>query len=457
MLNIVILAAGKGTRMHSSLPKVLHPVAGKPMLGHVLDACKALSNATKPVVVIGHGSEKVQSTFNERGVEWAMQTEQLGTGHAVQQAVPRLDDAAMVLILMGDVPLIKTQTLKDLVERGSHTGFGLLTLTLDKPTGYGRIIRNAENKVTGIVEEKDASDTQRQIDEVNTGVMAIRGDMLKRWLSNLSSDNAQGEYYLTDVVSMAVEEGVEIVTQSALTEHEVMGVNNRLQQAFVERAYQRENADVLMAAGLTLADPNRIDVRGTLTHGKDCFIDVNCVFEGDVVLGDNVYIGPNCTISNAAIGDGVNLKANSVLEDCVLDGDNDVGPFARLRPATKLAKGAKIGNFVETKKANIGLGSKVNHLSYVGDAELGDGVNVGAGTITCNYDGVNKHKTTLGDGVFVGSNSTLVAPITVEEGGFVAAGSVITKTVKKNSLGISRAKQSNLEGWKSPKKRQESN
>jgi len=452
MLNVVVLAAGKGTRMNSELPKVLHPIAGKPMLGHVLDTCQRVDEC-KPVVVIGHGADHVKAQFSDRDVSWAIQSEQLGTGHAVQQAVPMLEDEAIVLILMGDVPLIRANTLEELVNRSKTTGFGLLTLTIDNPTGYGRIIRTSAGQVTGIVEEKDATPEQRLITEVNTGVMAIKGSHLKRWLTNLSSNNAQGEYYLTDVVERAVEEGIEISTQSAQSEHEVMGINNRAQQAFVERAHQREIAEQLLTDGVTLADPERIDVRGQLTVGRDTYIDVNAVFVGEVSLGNNVTIEPNCFITNSVIGDNVHIKANTVLEDTLLRANNDVGPFARLRPGTELEDGAKIGNFVETKKASIGRGSKVNHLSYIGDTEIGEGSNIGAGTITCNYDGVNKFKTRIGDDVFVGSNSTLVAPLNIDSSGFVAAGSVITKTVESNSLAIGRSKQITRAGWVSPKKK----
>ena len=451
-LDIVVLAAGKGTRMYSDLPKVLHPIAGKPMLAHVLDAVVDMADAST-TVVIGHGAETVRAAFGDRKVNWAEQTAQLGTGHAVMQAAPFLRDDATTLILMGDVPLIKTQTLIDLVKRAESTGFGLLTLKLDDPTGYGRIVRNVSGKVEGIIEQKDSTPEQLLIGEVNTGVMAINGGKLKRWLSSLSNNNAQGEYYLTDVVATAVNEGVEIATQAAQSLHEVMGVNNRIQQAELERAYQRGYASTLLAAGLSLADPERIDVRGTLRHGKDCFIDVNCVIEGEVTIGNGVVIGPNCHLKNATIGDGAMIKAFTSIEDSSLAGTNDVGPYARLRPGTQLGHGAKIGNFVETKKAEIGDGSKVNHLSYIGDAVLGSGVNVGAGTITCNYDGINKHQTVLADDVFIGSNSTLVAPITVGKGSFVGAASVITKTVDENSLAISRSKQKNVAGWVPPKKR----
>lgn len=450
-LDIVVLAAGKGTRMYSDLPKVLHSIAGKPMLEHVLDAVVDMGDTT--TVVIGHGAETVRAAFSDLNVNWAEQTAQLGTGHAVLQAASYLRDDATTLILMGDVPLIKTQTLVDLIRRADSTGFGLLTLKLDDPTGYGRIVRDASGKVEGIIEQKDSSPEQLLINEVNTGVMAINGAKLKRWLSSLSNNNAQGEYYLTDVVATAVTEGVEIATQLAQSLHEVMGVNNRVQQAELERAYQSGYASQLLAAGLSLADPARIDVRGNLRHGKDCFIDVNCVFEGEVTIGNGVVIGPNCHLKNVTIGDGAVIKAFTSIEDSLLAGTNEVGPYARLRPGTQLGDGAKIGNFVETKKAKIGDGSKVNHLSYIGDAVLGNGVNVGAGTITCNYDGINKHQTVLADDVFVGSNSTLVAPISVGKGSFVGAASVITKEVEENALAISRSKQKNVVGWLPPRKR----
>jgi len=455
LIDVIVLAAGKGTRMRSNLPKVLHPIAGKEMLRHVLDAVPHYDEMTTTVVV-GHGADIVKDRFAATELNFAEQTEQLGTGHAVMAAESHIRDDATALILMGDVPLIKRATLDSLVEASKSTGFSLLTLTLDNPFGYGRILRDSQGDVTGIVEEKDASDQQRLVQEVNTGIMAIKGDLLKRWLKGLSSNNAQGEYYLTDVVALAVAEGVMINTQQASSLDEVMGVNNRRQQAELERSFQMSVANNLLDNGMTLADPSRIDVRGNLAHGNDCFIDVNCVFEGDVVFGDNVVIESNCVIKNATIGANTVVKANSCIEESTLAGDNDIGPFARLRPGSELALKAKIGNFVETKKAIIGEGSKVNHLSYVGDAELGTGVNVGAGTITCNYDGVNKHKTVIGDDAFVGSNSTLVAPLNVGNGGFVGAGSVITKEVSSQSLALSRAKQRELKDWVSPKKRKDS-
>jgi len=455
LIDVIVLAAGKGTRMRSNLPKVLHPIAGKEMLAHVLDAIPSYNNASTTVVV-GHGADQVKQRFLGRELNFAEQTEQLGTGHAVMAAQNYIRDDATALILMGDVPLIKTESLEELVNASQETGFSLLTLHLDNPFGYGRILRDDAGDVVGIIEEKDATDAQRKVQEVNTGIMAIKGEQLKRWLKGLSSDNAQGEYYLTDVVGLAVAEGINIKTQQAASLDEVMGVNNRRQQAELERSYQLNIANKMLDNGMTLADPSRVDVRGEIEHGNDCFIDVNCVFEGNVVLGDNVTIESNCVIKSSVIGANTIIKANSCIEDSSLAGDNDIGPFARLRPGSQLAARAKIGNFVETKKALIGEGSKVNHLSYIGDAELGTGVNVGAGTITCNYDGVNKHQTLIGDDVFVGSNSTLVAPLNIGDAGFVGAGSVITKEVSAQSLALSRAKQRELKDWISPKKRKDS-
>ncbi|BFM18682.1 bifunctional UDP-N-acetylglucosamine diphosphorylase/glucosamine-1-phosphate N-acetyltransferase GlmU [Maricurvus nonylphenolicus] len=452
MLDIVVLAAGKGTRMKSNLPKVLHPVAGRPLLGHVLDTARSFDDAQLHVV-IGHGAELVEQRLAGDDVQFVMQTEQLGTGHAVQQAAPSLRDDATVLILYGDVPLIKSSTLEQLVDTVAEGAMGLLTVKLEDPTGYGRIVRNPDGLVTAIVEQKDANPEQLTINEVNTGVMAMRNADLQRWLPQLSSDNAQQEYYLTDVIALAQSEGIVINTVNPDSEMEVLGVNNRQQQAELERYYQQHLAEQLMVEGVTLIDPSRFDCRGSLSAGSDVEIDINCVFEGDVKLGDNVKIGPNCVITNSRIGDNTVIKANSVLEDAVVADQCDIGPFARLRPGTNLSSKAKIGNFVETKKANIGVGSKVNHLTYIGDAEIGEGANIGAGTITCNYDGVNKSKTEIGDGAFIGSNSSLVAPVKIGAGATVGAGSTVAKDVEANQLAVARGKQRNIDNWPKPEKK----
>ncbi|WP_075184783.1 bifunctional UDP-N-acetylglucosamine diphosphorylase/glucosamine-1-phosphate N-acetyltransferase GlmU [Teredinibacter haidensis] len=451
MLDIVILAAGKGTRMRSSKPKVLHTLAGKPFVSHVIDRSHEMkADAIK--VVIGHGAEQVEQQLAAPGIEFVEQTEQLGTGHAVQQVLPLLHAQATILILYGDVPLIKTKTLEELVAKVSDSSMGLLTIELEDPMGYGRIVRE-NGEVVAIVEQKDATDEQLNIAEINTGVMAVKGQHLLEWLPALSNDNAQGEYYLTDIIAMARNSGISVQTTQPESEGEVMGVNNRMQQAELERIYQREIAEQLMVEGVTLLDPARFDCRGSLTVGSDCVVDVNCVFEGKVTLGNNVHIGPNCMLKDTTVGDNTQIHANSVLEDSELEASCNIGPYARLRPGSKLAEGAKIGNFVETKKAVIGKGSKVNHLSYVGDAELGEGVNVGAGTITCNYDGVNKHKTSIGDGVFVGSNTALVAPVSMAKGTTIAAGSIVTRNSKENELVVARSRQQNLPGWKRPTKK----
>lgn len=456
MTEIVILAAGKGTRMRSSMPKVLHTLAGKPFVQHVIDTASSLPEP-KISIVVGHGAEAVKSGVASDGItlDFAEQREQLGTGHAVQQALPYISGDQAVLILYGDVPLISESTLRELLASVSESTMALLTFDLENPDGYGRIVRD-NNKVVAIVEQKDASEDQLAIKEINTGVMAVHGDHLKQWLPKLSNDNAQGEYYLTDIISMAVEEGVSVEAVKAATEIEITGVNSRIQQAQLERAFQLDQATQLLENGLSIADPARIDIRGELTHGQDSFVDVNCVFEGSSTIGNKVVIGPNCIIKDAKIGDNVEIKANSIIESSDVDDGCVIGPYARLRPDTKLAKNAKIGNFVETKKAEIGEGSKVNHLSYVGDAILGSGVNVGAGTITCNYDGVNKSLTTIEDGAFIGSNSALVAPVTIGKNATVGAGSTVTKDSSEDQLVLSRAKQRNLDGWQRPRKNEKS-
>jgi len=452
-LQVVILAAGQGTRMKSKLPKVLHPLAGKPFLEYVVDNALALQ-AHNTHVVVGHGAEVVKERLANYAVDWIEQTEQLGTGHAVAQALPAIEDDSVVLVLYGDVPLTSKETLDELLAKVNDNSLALLTVNLSNPAGYGRIVRDAENHVKAIVEEKDASENQRKITEGNTGILAVSGAKLKSWLPTLSSDNAQGEYYLTDTIAMAVADGMEVVAVSAKTEEEVQGINSRQQQAALERWYQLQLANELMVAGATLADPARIDIRGQISTGQDVFIDVNAVFEGEVTLGNDVHIGPNVQIINSSIGDGTTINANSVIENTEISIGCQVGPYARLRPGTRLAENAKIGNFVETKQADIGPGSKVNHLSYVGDAKLGRDVNVGAGTITCNYDGANKHLTDIGDNVFVGSNSALVAPIKIEAGATVGAGSTLSADVEAESLVVARGKARVVRDWKRPVKKQ---
>lgn len=450
-LHVVILAAGQGSRMKSALPKVLHPIAGRPMLHHVIETAKQLG-AEKIHTVIGHGADKVREATAEASVNWVTQSEQLGTGHAVAQALPDLPDDARVLVLYGDVPLTRHETLDGLVGTLDENTLGLLTVTMDNPQGYGRIVRNADGDVQSIVEQKDASPEQQQIREVNTGILAVSAKHLKSWLPTLSNSNAQGEYYLTDIIAMAVEQGLRVLVSQPENPYEVQGVNNRLQLAELERWFQRRQADRLMTEGATLADPARVDVRGELSIGNDLWIDVNVVFEGNVSLGSNVSIGPGCVIKDATIAEGTEIKANSVIEGAVIGANAQIGPFARIRPGTELAANTKVGNFVETKKAIVGEGSKINHLSYVGDASLGRNVNVGAGTITCNYDGVNKYQTVLGDGVFVGSNTALVAPVTVAAEATIGAGSTITRDVADHELAVARGRQRNIAGWEKPKK-----
>ncbi len=451
-LHVIILAAGQGSRMKSRLPKVLHKVAGKPMLHHVIDTARSLG-AEGIHGVIGHGAEQVRAVTPASDIHWALQEQQLGTGHAVAQALPAVPDGVIALVLYGDVPLINPETLVALVSRVSERSLGLLTVDLDNPEGYGRILRNDQGRVIAIVEQKDASESEKAICEVNTGILAVHSDHLKRWLPQLSNSNAQGEYYLTDIIAMAADEGLAIEVAQPSHEQEVQGVNNRLQLAELERWFQRCEAERLMSEGATLADPARIDVRGELTVGQDVLIDVNVVFEGRVTLGDNVSIGPNCMIRDASLADNVTVYANSIIEGAEVAEDCQIGPFARLRPGTRLARTAKIGNFVETKKADVGEGSKINHLSYVGDATLGRRVNVGAGTITCNYDGVNKFHTVLGDNVFVGSNTALVAPVSVADDAVIGAGSTITSDVAEQDLAVARARQRNIKGWKRPEKK----
>jgi bifunctional UDP-N-acetylglucosamine pyrophosphorylase/glucosamine-1-phosphate N-acetyltransferase len=452
MLSVVILAAGQGTRMRSALPKVLHPLADRPLLEHVIDTAEQLG-ADDIHVVYGHGGEIVPSTLSHRNVDWVLQAQQLGTGHAVAQAMAHIKPGRQVLVLYGDVPLTSVETLKQLLKIAGSDGFGLLTVKLNDPTGYGRIIRDNHHAVVRIVEHKDATENERQVDEVNTGILAAPSDKLATWLERLDNNNVQGEYYLTDIIAMAVKDGVHVNTASPADENEVLGVNNKRQLATLERHYQLLQANRLMDAGVTLRDPARLDIRGSVECGRDVVIDINVILEGKITIGSDVKIGPNCVISNSTIGDGVTILANTVIDDAVIGAGSRIGPFARIRPETELAEETHIGNFVEIKKAVIGKGSKVNHLSYVGDAKVGQNVNIGAGTITCNYDGANKHLTEIGDNVFVGSDTQLVAPIKIGDGVTIGAGSTITKDVEADVLVLSRSKQQTITGWKRPTKK----
>ena len=452
-LEVVILAAGQGTRMKSALPKVLHPVAGKPLLEHVVMTARQLDPRAIHVVV-GHGAEQVRAALARYPLNWVLQAQQLGTGHAVAQALPAIAPDSTVLILYGDVPLTGLPTLEQLVELAKG-GPALLTATLQDPRGYGRILRDSTNALIGVVEDKDASEDERKIREVNTGLLAAPCSDLQKYLPRVGNSNRQGEYYLPDILGLAVAEGKSVATCEAASEMEILGVNDRVQLNQVEREYQRRQAAALLLQGVSIADIARLDIRGELICGKEVAIDVNVLFEGSVFLGDGVSIGANCVLRDVHVEQGAIIHPMSHLQEAVVGKDCNVGPFARLRPGTVLQEGSRIGNFVETKKASIGRGSKVNHLSYIGDCDMGADVNVGAGTITCNYDGAEKHKTEIGSGVFIGSNSTLVAPLRIEEQGFVGAGSTITSTVGAKDLAVGRARQRNIHGWSRPRKNDE--
>jgi bifunctional UDP-N-acetylglucosamine pyrophosphorylase / glucosamine-1-phosphate N-acetyltransferase len=448
-LNVVILAAGKGTRMHSRLPKVLHAIGGKPMLGHVLERATAL-RSERTIVVYGHGGDAVPSAFGNASVKFIRQEPQLGTGHAVQQALPYLLPGGRTVVLYGDVPLTRDKTLADLVSR---PGLCVLTATLSNPEGYGRIVRDRSGRIKCIVEEKDASAREKAIGEINTGILCAPTDMLQHWLSKLTNHNAQKEYYLTDVVRLAIASKTEVSSAIPADEWEILGVNSKEQLAYLERVHQLQNARSLMARGATLADPWRFDLRGELDCGDDVFIDINCVFEGKVRLADEVKVGPGCVLKNVEIGTGSVIAPYSHLDGAVVGANCMVGPFARLRPGTRLADEVHIGNFVETKATELGNRSKANHLSYLGDTTVGRNVNVGAGTITCNYDGANKHRTVIEDDAFIGSDTQLVAPVTIGRGATIGAGSTITKDAPADSLTLSRVKQMSVPGWKRPVKR----
>ena len=450
-LSVVILAAGKGTRMYSDLPKVLHKIAGKPMVKHVIDTAKQL-NAAQIHLIYGHGADLLKQRLADEPVNWVFQAEQLGTGHAMQQAAPFFADDENILMLYGDAPLITTETLQKLIAAKPENGIALLTVNLENPTGYGRIIRQDGN-VTAIVEQKDANAEQLKITEVNTGVMVSDGASFKKWLARLDNNNAQGEYYMTDVIGLANQDGFKVVAVQATDMMEVEGANNRLQMAALERYFQRKQAQKLLLAGVSLTDPERFDLRGELEHGKDVEIDINVIIEGNVRLGNRVKIGAGCVLKNVEIADDVEIKPYSVLENAVVGEKAALGPFSRLRPGAELAAETHVGNFVEIKQAKVGKGSKVNHLTYIGDAEIGRDCNIGAGVITCNYDGANKFKTVIGDNVFVGSDSQLIAPVTIADNVTVAAGATVTDNVEAGALVISRVRQRHIPNWKRPTKK----
>ncbi|MBT4182127.1 MAG: bifunctional UDP-N-acetylglucosamine diphosphorylase/glucosamine-1-phosphate N-acetyltransferase GlmU [Candidatus Thioglobus sp.] len=449
-IHAIILAAGKGTRMNSSKPKVLQILADNTLLGHVLKQAKLVSQQIH--VVYGFGGNQVKQTINDDSINWVEQVEQLGTGHAVQQATPHIEEDSVSLILYGDVPLIQQTTLEQLIDASKTSGIALLSVALEDPTGYGRIIRNNET-IQAIVEQKDANVEQLKVCEVNTGIMAVQTALLKKYLSGLDANNAQGELYLTDIIESAVNDGKTVASVITIDESEVAGVNDKVQLAELERIYQQQKSDQYMQQGLSLKDPSRFDCRGDLSFGQDCEIDFNTLIEGVVTLGNNTTIAPNCCIKNSKIGDHVTILANSVIEDAVIGNGASIGPFARVRPQADIGENAKVGNFVEVKKSIIGKGSKISHLSYVGDATVGADVNIGAGVITCNYDGVNKHQTIIGDGAFIGSDSQLVAPVTIGKNATIGAGSTITASAPEDQLTLSRSKQRVFPSWNRPVKK----
>jgi bifunctional UDP-N-acetylglucosamine pyrophosphorylase/glucosamine-1-phosphate N-acetyltransferase len=451
-LSIVILAAGQGKRMASDLPKVLQPLAGRPLLAHVIDTARALHPAAIHVVH-GHGAERVRAAFPEADIHWTLQAEQLGTGHAVLQAMPAIPDEHTVLVLYGDVPLVRSETLSDLAARASSSSLVLLSAVIADPAGYGRVIRDATGRVVRIVEHKDADRKELAVAEINTGLLAAPAGRLRRWLSALGRDNAQGEYYLPDCIVAAVRDGCPVEAVVAASAMEVLGVNDKLQLAEVEAAHRRERASELMRAGVTIVDPARVDIRGEISCGRDVVLDINVILEGKVRLGDRARVGPGCLLRDCELGADTEVRANCVVEGAVTGARCVIGPFARLRPGTRLADEVHVGNFVEVKNSELGPGSKANHLTYLGDATIGARVNVGAGTVTCNYDGVAKHRTEIGDGAFIGSGTMLVAPVTVGEDATIGAGSTITRSAPPGKLTLERSRQQTLDGWKRPAKK----
>ena len=450
MIDAIILAAGQGTRMKSNKAKVLHQLGGKSLLQHVVDAINPLSDSIN--IVIGNDGELVKNSISSHSINWVVQKKQLGTGHAVQQAKTSINDKSTCIILYGDVPLISTNTIKLLITQSQLTGFALLSVILDDPSGYGRIVRDKSELIQAIIEHKDADDDKQKINEINTGIMAIKGSLLKKYLSQLKSNNKQGELYLTDIVKNAVSDNVTISSLVCDNISEVMGINNKNQLAEAERIFQQKQAKDLMSNGLTIKDPNRFDCRGNLIFGNDCSVDINVIFEGENELGENVLIAPNCIIKNAKIGDHTEIKANSIIENSIIGSHATVGPFARIRPETEVGNHARIGNFVEVKKSTIGNKSKVPHLSYVGDSTIGQDVNISAGVITCNYDGANKNKTIIEDGAFIGSDTQLIAPIKIGKNATIGAGSTITEDAPSEKLTLSRKKQKTIDHWKRKKK-----
>ena len=453
-LSAVILAAGKGKRMRSSLPKVMHTLAGRTLLAHVYDTVGLLS-CDEVYIVHGHEGEQVRAAHEAFRTSWVMQERQLGTGHAVSQVIDSIPADHLVIVLYGDVPLITGETLNALVQAAGDTGFSLLTAVLDDPAGYGRIVRDEAGNILRIVEEKDADEQEKLLCEINTGMMSVRADLMKKWLGRLTDENAQGEYLLTDIVGLAVSEGIDVRTVPSASVMEIKGVNDRVQLAELERHCQLMQARDLMSRGVTLADPARFDLRGSLETGEDVFIDINVVIEGDARIGSGVSIGPNCVIRDSHIGDGANIFANCVIDNADIGARNKIGPFARIRPGSSLDEDVHIGNFVEIKQSEIGRGSKANHLSYIGDSEVGERVNVGAGTITCNYDGVEKHRTIIGDDVFIGSNTELIAPLRINDGATIAAGATISKDVEAGSLAMSKREAKVVKDWKRGRKKKE--
>ena len=451
MNTAIILAAGQGTRMKSQTAKVLHKVGSKCLLQHVVDA--ASDHVETINVIVGHNSQSVKGAIKESKINWVLQDKQLGTGHAVQQAAPLLNDDSTCLILYGDVPLLQSKTIEELLIKARTSGFSLLSVVLDDPSGYGRIIRDTNGLIQSIVEQKDASESQQNVKEINTGIMAIKCSLLKKYLNELKPNNVQGELYLTDIVEIAVKDNVNIASFVCENASEVMGINDKKQLSQAERFYQVRQAEDFMSSGLTIMDPSRFDCRGGLTFGNDCTIDVNVVFEGDNVLGNNVLISPNCIIKDSKIGDNTSIFPNSIIENSIIGSSTTIGPFARIRPDTNIGDHSKVGNFVEIKKSTIKNNSKVSHLSYIGDSKIGDDVNIGAGVITCNYDGANKHQTEIKDGAFIGSNSQLVAPVSIGKNATIGAGSTITQNAPDNKLTLSRNKQSTIDKWKRPKKK----